>query len=234
MSIEYMLVSNHLVQDGKGYVARVHTHSNLGLREIVDQMIKGGSTVTSVDALAVLESAVLTAENMLALGHRVNFGGLVSLRPRIRGVFDGPTDNFDPARHVLGVSAVPGPEVRKNLNKNGQVEKINLTETTPIVQRYVDAATGEIDTTVTPGTIGSVEGVRLKYDPAEADEGLYFIDLATETETKVDIVQRNMPSELVFLVPQLSAGSYNIELRCRPNGTPDLRKGRFKTELTVS
>ena len=40
----------------------------------------------------------------------------------------------------------------------------------------------------------------MKFDPAEADEGLYFVATAGG-ETKVTTVQKNKPSQLVFLVP---------------------------------
>ncbi|HUW83231.1 MAG TPA: DUF4469 domain-containing protein [Phycisphaerae bacterium] len=79
-------------------------------------------------------------------------------------------------------------------------------------------------------------GNRLKFDPNEADEGLYFVADASG-ETKVSTVQKNKPSQLVFLVPAgLAAGTYHLEVRARMgSGTSarELRMGRLDSTLTV-
>ena len=53
-------------------------------------------------------------------------------------------------------------------------------------------------------------------------------------ETKVTVVQKNKPSQLVFIVPAtLIAGTYNIEARARVSGGTQLRVGRLDPVLTV-
>ena len=86
------------------------------------------------------------------------------------------------------------------------------------------------------GNIGQLSGSRLKFDPAEADEGLYFVaDAGGETE--VTVVQKNKPSQLVFLVPAgLAAGTHHLEVRARMGtGTAarELRSGRLDAPLTA-
>ena len=89
--------------------------------------------------------------------------------------------------------------------------------------------------TVTVGNIGQLSGSRLKFDPAEADEGLYFTADAGG-ETKVTAVQKNKPAHLVFLIPTLAAGTFHLEVRARTGiGTSarELRVGRLDAPLTV-
>ena len=71
--------------------------------------------------------------------------------------------------------------------------------------------------------------------PAEADEGLYFVATAAG-ETKVATVQKNKPSQFVFLVPTLVEGTYHLEVRARMgSGTSarELRIGRLDATLTA-
>ena len=75
----------------------------------------------------------------------------------------------------------------------------------------------------------------MKFDPAESDEGLYFVADAGG-DTKAPTVQKNKPSQLVFLVPTLVAGTYHLEVRARMgSGTSarELRIGRLDSTLTV-
>lgn len=65
---------------------------------------------------------------------------------------------------------------------------------------------------VTPGNIGELTGSRLRYDPAAADEGIFFVAAADGAETKVDCVQLNKPASQVFMVPALVAGDYEFQV----------------------
>ncbi len=49
-------------------------------------------------------------------------------------------------------------------------------------------------------------GSRLKFDPAQADEGIFFIPTGSP-ETKVATVHKNKPFQLVFLRPNLVGGT---------------------------
>ena len=75
----------------------------------------------------------------------------------------------------------------------------------------------------------------MKFDPARSDEGLYFVATGG-SQTKVSTVQKNKPSQLVFLVPSLADGTYHLEVRARMgSGTSarELRIGRLDSTLTV-
>jgi hypothetical protein len=80
-----------------------------------------------------------------------------------------------------------------------------MSTITTLVQ-YRDIGTQTTNDEVTPGNIGELTGSRLMYDPAAADEGIYFIAAAAGSQPKVDFVQLNKPASQVFMVPALVAG----------------------------
>ncbi len=197
-------------------------------------MLDRGSTTTRADILAVMEDAIGACESLLLDGMRVNFGGLVELFPRVRGVFNGVTDKFDPARHSVDVGANPGIRVRETVRDQAGVAKDEAVKPAPNPLEYRDVGSDTTNDQATPGNIGQLSGSRLKYDQAQADEGVFFIATAGGAETKVTMLQKNKPAQVVFLVPGLLApGTYYLEVRARTRGGADLRTGQLDVVLTV-
>lgn len=95
-----------------------------------------------------------------------------------------------------------------------------------------DIASDSNNGQATPGNIGQLTGNRLKYNTGAGDEGVYFVSVGGG-ETKVATVQKNKPSQAVFLIPTLLAGDYQIEVRARISGGTELRSGRLDAVSTV-
>jgi hypothetical protein len=233
MPIHYALFENNLTADPADYAAIVQAIDSADLAAVVQRMIDRGSTTTRADILAVLEDAIGACESLLVDGMRVNFGGLVELFPRLRGVFTGAGDAFDDARHAIDVGANPGARVRATVRGNGSVVKDEAIKPAPNPVEYRDIASDTTNGQVTPDNIGQLTGSRLKYDPGQADEGIFFMPTGLGGETKVATVQKNKPAQLVFLIPALVAGDYQIEIRARISGGTALRTGRLDAILTV-
>lgn len=232
MTINYALFENHLTSDPDDYAAQVRIAGSADLDAIARRILEEGSTVGEADVMAVLIAAVAACESLLLEGMRVNLGDLCQLFPRISGVFHGPTDHFDPARHRLDVGASPGKGVRKAVREEGQVAKVESVKPAPTLMRYGDLASGEVNGTLTPGNIGTVDGHRLKFDPDQADEGIFLV--AAAGETKVAMTQKNKPGQLVFLVPTgLAPGEYHLEVRARMRESSEIRTGRLDATLVV-
>ncbi len=233
MPINYALFENNVTPDPDDFSATVQTIGSLDLDALADRIIAQGSTVTRADVLAVLEDAITACELALGDGFRINFGGLVELFPRLKGVFTGPTDAFDPARHTIDVGANPGARIRKTVRANATVNKVEAVKPAPNPIEYRDVNSDTTNDTVTVGGIGQLSGSRLKYDAAQADEGIYFVATAGG-DTKATVVQKNKPAQVVFSVPAtLIAGTYNLEVRARVGGGTELRIGRLDPVLTV-
>ena len=202
------------------------------MQDIIDQ----GSTVGRPDILAVTAALKLACQRRLEQGQRVNYFGMMDFFPRIKGVFTGATDTFDPARHRVDVGASPGAELREAVQAGASVEKVEAVKPAPNPIEYRDIGSDTTNDVVSPGGIGQLSGNRLKFDPTEADEGLYFVATGGG-ETQVVSIQKNKPSQLVFLVPAtLPGGTYHLEVRARMGtGTSarELRVGRLDATLTA-
>lgn len=234
MPINYALFENNLTSDPNDYAAQVQTTASADLDAIVKRIIQQGSTSTEADIAAVLEDAIKACEGILLEGNRVNFGGLCELFPRLTGVFNGITDSFDSTRHRIDVGANPGSRIRKTVRDNAQAVKVESVKPAPAPLEYSDLGSGEINGTITPGNIGTINGNRLKFDPAQADEGIFFSPTGGGAATKADIVQKNKPSQLVFLVPAgLAAGDYRLIVTARMSNGTELRTGILDATLTV-
>jgi len=233
MPINYALFENNLTSDPADYAAQVKITYSADLDAIADRMIEQGSTVTKPDILAVLEDAIKATESYLLEGYRVQFGGLFEMFPRVKGIFNGITDTFDPSRHHIDVGANPGSRVRKKVRDNASVEKQETILPAPTLLQYADLESGDINSTLTPGTIGTINGHRLKYDDTQGDEGIYLIAETGGAVTKVTAVQKNKPGQLVFLVPTLADGLYRLEVRAQFSIDGEVRTGALESLLLV-
>lgn len=194
-------------------------------------MIDQGSTVTKPDILAVLEDAIKATESCLLDGYRVQLGGLCELFPRIKGVFNGITDTFDPSRHRLDVGANPGARVRRAVREGAIVTKAETIKPAPALLEYVDLGSGETNGRITSGNISTINGHRLKFHPDQDDNGIYFVNIDTAAEVKVTAIQKNKPGQLVFLAPSVPNGQYYLEVRIRFRDSAELRTGRLNEIL---
>lgn len=235
MPIKYALFENNITSDPDDYSAMVQISGSAEGDDLVQDIVDQGTTVNKPDILAVTAALKLACQRRVEQGQRVNYFGMMDFFPRIKGVFTGPTDSFDPARHRIDIGANPGSELREAVRVGASVEKVEAVKPSPNPIEYRDIGSDTSNDTVTIGNIGQLSGSRLKSDPAEADEGLYFVATAGG-DTKVPTVQKNKPSQLVFLVPALAAGTYHLEVRARMgSGTSarELRIGRLDAALTV-
>ena len=74
---------------------------------------------------------------------------------------------------------------------------------------------------------------RLKFEAADPQQGLFFLGTDGST-TRVAVVAKNTPRELIYLVPaELVAGQYRLELRAVFDQN-DLRSNLLGATLTVS
>ena len=232
MSIFYALYKNPLITGDTEYAARCMPVQSLDLEDIADEIVRQGSTVTRTDVLAVLEQMCEACEALMLLGFRIQMGGVFELYPRIKGRFTSKTDVYDPSRHKLDVTGNAGSRIRKAIRENGVVQKSTVEVPKPIPQEYVDAFSGDINSTLTPGNIGTINGEKLKFDDTQGDQGIWFVD-SMETATKVQTVETNKPGKLTYLVPALSDGEYHVEVRSKFSKDGPVRTGRLEEALLV-
>jgi len=233
MTIDYVLFENHLTSDPDDYMAMVQPKGTAELEDIIERMIAQGSTVVKADILSVLEDYHSAIESMVLEGMNVNTPG-ANYKVIIKGVFNGNTDAYDPSRHQVRAAVSPGKRFRKAIEERAQLVKQEAQKPKPNLLAYIDLNTSARNSVLTPGGMGQIVGHRLKFDPADADQGIFFI-AADSTETQVAIVGRNKPAGLMFMVPDtLTAGNYTVEVRAILPNRSDLRVGALNDPLTVA
>lgn len=123
---------------------------------------------------------------------------------------------------------------KRAIRENGGVQKLEAVTRSPNLLEYLDTNSGQTNTTLTPGGMGHVVGHRLKFDPADPSQGIFLSQVGNgDDPVRVDIVGKNNPSELMFLVPAtLTAGEYTLSVRAL-FGLTDVRTGTLKELLTV-
>lgn len=89
-------------------------------------------------------------------------------------------------------------------------------------------------TKASKGGIGIITGNELKFNPANAAEGIFFVTIATNAETKVTGIAQRTEAKLMFMIPSiLVAGTYYVEVRKAYTNANSIRSDAFEQNLTV-
>ena len=159
--------------------------------------------------------------------------GLVQYRPDIKGSFDEEGDSYSAARHQIKVDVIPTIAFNKAFRDVVTEKVLDVADrTNPIPSTFIDHGSDTINEVLTPGSVGQITGRRLKVDIAAADEGVFFV-AEDKTETKVPALVKNNPSELIFSIPALAPGFYDVVIRSRYRGGLTPRNGTFKEAIEV-
>ena len=231
MTIKYALFENHLSGAPDTYRALVQAKDTATLEDVIERIIDRGSTVTRADIVSVLEDYHGTIANLLLEGMYVNTP-IANFKVSVGGIFDLPSDTFDPGRHKLRAAVSPGKYLKGQIAGRGRAVKGEATSPKPNLVAYTDRHTGEINGSVTAGGIGQVTGYRLKFDPADTAQGVFFVNSQGDA-TRASAIGLNNPGTLIFLVPAgLAPGEVQLEVRAA-FGQEDVRTGTLKQTLTV-
>ncbi|MCB8983462.1 MAG: DUF4469 domain-containing protein [Ardenticatenaceae bacterium] len=232
MPIKYSLYENNLTSDPDDFMAFVQSSGTAELDAVIERMIQQGSTVTRADTLSVLEDYYTAVESMILEGWNVNTP-LTNFSASIRGVFHGRTDSFDPSRHQVSAAVTAGKRLRQTMSARAQTVKQEAQRPSPSPLDYIDINSGLRNSALTPGGMGQILGHRLKFDPAQPEQGIFF-KAASGAETRVSLVGRNMPGDLMFLAPaDLAAGEYTLLVRAAMSDS-EIRSGELPYTLTAA
>ncbi len=232
MATRFSLFPNHMTSDPGDYYAVVQPARTRTNDDIADRIVQMGSTVTMADIASVLEDRDSVVRTMLLDGDRVKTS-LVSLCVVIKGVFDGPQAPFDASKHQFNVTATPLRALIAWIQGRASAEQVTAVFPEPQLLRFTDVLSGEMDSVITPGSVGSLIGRLLKFDPGDPQQGVFFV-AADGTDHKVETMVKNLPAESIFIMPTLAAGNYGLEVRALLKGNTEIRAGALRHTLTVS
>ena len=205
--------------------------------EVAELMLRRGSLLTKADILAVLEVYGEVILDLVSDGSAVHTP-LFQLMPSIMGVFDGPGDSFDPARHKIKINLNQGVAVRDAALKI-KTQKVQVAEPIPYIQEVKDVISGVVNDQLTPGGVMQLTGSRLKVIEDEPSNGIFLITAGTTDEIKLGSIIDNKPSRLLIMLPQsLDPGDYWLEVRTtfthgKTGQGKQLKIGRFHKWLRV-
>lgn len=236
--IKAILFPNWLTDDPNDYSARVVSERSLNVPEICSTAVNRGGAATTAEAME--HNVNLFLKEMayqLCDGFSVNTGYFTATT-LIRGVFNSPTETFNPEKHSLIFQFNQGETLRKELDSI-EVNITGVGESSITVAQVTDVKTGSVNDLLTPNRNLKIRGYKLKLVGDHPEVGVYFVNEATAERTKVDAtdIVTNNPSELVIVIPALVAGIYTLEVSSQFSGssTPlkEVRTSRFDKVLTV-
>jgi hypothetical protein len=239
-SIKAKLYDNALTTDDTNdLVARVLSERSRGIKSICETAVARGGA--DVSAAAMEHSVSLFLKEMayqLCDGYSVNTGYFTAT-PLIRGVFNSPTETFNPEKHSILFQFNQGELLRAEL-PNIEVEIQGVADTTLSVVQVIDVKSGSVNDLITSNRNLKISGHKLKIVGESEAIGVYFVNQATQERSKVDAsdMVTNNPSELVIVIPELTAGSYKLEVVTQfSSGAALLKEPRtavFASLLTVN
>lgn len=232
MSLKFSLFENHLTSEPGDYMAVTTDNVTVEREQIIERMIRSGSTVTKAEALSVLEEYSRALEEYIKEGCNV-VTPLFKISQSISGVFNSRAEAFNDSKHRININVKPGLRLR-DLRESIQVEKVEGQAAHPVLIDFKDIVSGSMNDILSTGGVGELIGNNLKFDEEDEQQGIY-LKASDGSESKITTIIRNKPSNLIFMIPEgLAAGAYTLEVRCILPNTKNLRNGFLDEELTIA
>lgn len=233
--IKYSLHDNHLTPEEGDFMARVRSDRTATLDDMVQDCIDFGTTLNEPELREAARLYERSVRKRLKENQRVPLFNLGRFHCTISGRFTAADAPFDPTQHRINVLFSVDGDLEQDVQSDGATNE-NAPRPAPLPLGFLDM-TSDTNGILTPGGMAELKGELLRFRKSNADEGIFFINQATNDETKAEnlTVGVNRPVHLLFLIPAgLAPGDYKIEVRARPHGVNDLREGKFGKTVTVS
>ena len=234
--LKYSLRENLLTPEPDDCMAQVQDVRSYSQDEVIDLMMRRGTTLTRADVAAVLQVYTEVVGELTADGSAVN-APLFNTSFSVSGVFNGMSDSFDKARHTVSVNVNAGTALREAV-KSVKTEKTEGANTGPYITEATDVVSGAVNSAVTAGGILRLTGSRLKFNAADTAQGVVLVPESGGEAVRCAVVAENKPARVMVMIPaDIAPGAYYAEVRttCDSSGkaTKTLRTGRFGRPLAV-
>jgi hypothetical protein len=231
------LYPNLLTEDPNDYVARVISERTLNVNDVCKVAVSRGGAATTAEAMEHNVNLFLKEMGyQLSDGYSINTGYFTA-NTLIRGVFNSPAETFNTDKHAILYQFNQGDLLRKEL-PNITVEITGIGDSSISINEVMDVKTGSVNDLLTPNRNLRIKGYKLKLAGDNPAVGVYFINQATQERIKVEATEivTNNPAELIIVTPELTAGTYSLEVTSQFGGTALLKEPRtslFDKVLTV-
>ena len=234
--LKYSLRENLLTPEPDDCMAQVQDVRSYSQDEVIDLMMRRGTTLTRADVAAVLQVYTEVVGELTADGSAVNTP-LFNTSFSVSGVFNGMSDMFDRARHSVSVNVNAGTVLREAV-KSVKTEKTEGANTGPYITEATDVVSGAVNSAVTAGGILRLTGSRLKFDAADAAQGVFLVPEGAGDAVRCGVVAENKPARVMVMIPaDIAPGAYYAEVRTKVDASrkpvKTLKVGRFGRALSV-
>jgi hypothetical protein len=237
--IKAWLYKNLLTPDPDDYAIRVISERTLDIREVCEIAVsRGGADIPAVAMEHAVNPFLTEMGYQLCDGFSINTGWFIA-SPHVRGVANNPREQYDKDKHTLLFEFHQGALLRREL-ENVLVEILGVADTGAVIEEVIDVKTGSVNDLLTPNRNLRITGFKIRIAGDHADNGIYFVNQSTAERTKVDDsdIVTNNPSEVMVVIPALTAGIYRVEVITQYSGNnkvilKESRSAVFDKELTV-
>ncbi len=224
MTIFYQILENPL-REGE-YFPRVVPQGTVPLSTAMEAIVRE-TGVSDVDVAAVLHALSKQVRLALLDGRNITIDGLGTFSLSLSEKLTSADAEVSEAVEVR-VNLRPDPELVEAIRREATFERVVKPERAPIITSFRDVATGQ-ENRYTAGNIGEIVGEDLSFNPAAADEGVFFV-AADGTEVRAPTYAQVGTRKLVFLIPAGLNGEQTVEVRTRYS-TDRLRSTRYRTAI---
>ncbi|MDE6704669.1 MAG: DUF4469 domain-containing protein [Treponemataceae bacterium] len=235
--LKYSLRENLLTPEPDDCMAQVQDVRSYSQDEVIDLMMRRGTTLTRADVAAVLQVYSEVIKEITADGSAVNTP-LFNTSFSVAGVFTSMSDSFDKARHSISVNVNAGTTLREAV-KSVRTEKTEGASTDPYITEAADVVSGAVNSTLTAGGILRLTGSRLKFDASDTAQGVFLVPESGGEAVRCSVVAENKPARVMVMIPaDIASGTYYAEVRSRFMGNSQagktLKTGHFSKPLEVA
>ncbi|MGA2548345.1 MAG: DNA-binding domain-containing protein [Rectinemataceae bacterium] len=235
MALKIRAVRNNLGTSESPYYALAAWSELIETEDFIDRMAAGRTTLSKTDIVAVFQLAREELTHLLAEGCYVKTP-LGSAIPRATGKLDSPFDPFQPGRmksgHGLRFDFRLDPKIEREALSTLRCQREasdDLQSPRLISVRSIQTGReGEAQS----GDLIRISGKRMKFDPADESQGLFFRSSAGE-EIRASLYAHIQPSAIVAALPaELAMGDYGLIIKTVSRKGTRL-EGIFQTTLRV-
>jgi hypothetical protein len=221
--IEAKLSPNYLGKGEGAYVARAKAEAPLSLEDVcAAAKNRGGFTGQYEDLVEHAHVLINEVIYQLLDGFSVQMGSFFSIHTRIGGTYHGANDHISPEN--LHIAFRPLGHLKELLLKV-KIENEGIAGDGAYIDEIIDTHTDSVNSVLTPNNMVHIMGHKIKVEGEGAEVGVWFV--CQKDGVRVKISERlgvNRSSEVVGLVPSLTAGTYKLEVVTRFTGSGVLLK----------
>ena len=205
------LKPNPLTPDETDFNIIIESFGSINPKGIIKELVAEGMELKPETVLDVVTRYNRKSIEMTLRGYNVN-NGLVQMHPVVKGVAYGK--KWDPETNRLYVAITQGSELRKAVAET-KVEIMGEHPDPIALFGITNLSTGTTDGVLTRGFNAELKGTYIKITGEDPACGLYFRNVETNAETKLNpqYIALNDPSRVLFIVPAgMEVGNYELRI----------------------